>query len=144
MPVLANSILLDTVKPIEKRSILHGPDVYIAEDRRLPLVSFGIFYPGGRLSESAENSGITELMLRGALRGTNKLSSADLGRRLENAGAQIQVVNDPDFFGYVVSGLSGKMNQALDVLMDVLQQPKFDPTELNLEKSLQLSRIRKL
>jgi zinc protease len=144
MPVFANSILVESVKPVEKRSVLHGPDVYIVEDRRLPMVSFGIFYPGGRLSESAENSGITELMLRTALRGTTRFSSADIGRRLENAGAQIQVYNDPDFFGYVVSGLSGKMNQALDVLVNVLQQPKFDPEDLEREKTLQLSRIRNL
>ena len=33
--------------------------------------------------------------------------------------------NEPDFFGYVVDGLSGKMDQALQILMDVLQQPAF-------------------
>jgi zinc protease len=83
-------------------------------------------------------------MLRTALRGTTRFNSADIGRRLENAGAQIQVVNDPDFFGYVISGLSGKMNQALGVLIDVLQQPRFDPADLERERTLQLSRIRKL
>src|SRR5207248_1887078 len=55
------SITHDFVKPVEKRSILRGPDVYIVEDHRLPLVSFGLFYPGGRLYESARNAGITEM-----------------------------------------------------------------------------------
>jgi predicted Zn-dependent peptidase len=87
----------DIVKPIQKRSILRGPEVYILEDHRLPLVSFGIFYPGGRLLESDKNSGITELMLRTALRGTQRYNSADISRRLENSGARIQVVNEsPD------------------------------------------------
>jgi len=144
IPDMNSSITVEAVKPVEKRSILRGPDVYIVEDHRLPLVSFGIFYPGGRLGETAENSGITELMLRSALRGTNRLSSADIARRLENAGASIQVINDPDFFGYVVEGLSGSMGQALDVLMAVLQQPKFDPQEVDREKVLQLSKIRNL
>jgi zinc protease len=83
-------------------------------------------------------------MLRAALRGTTQFSSADIARRLENAGASIQVVNDPDFFGYVVEGLSGRMGQALEVLMAVLQQPKFDPQEVDREKVLQLSKIRNL
>jgi zinc protease len=144
IPEVNSSITVDAVKPVEKRSILRGPDVYIVEDHRLPLVSFGIFYPGGRLYETAENSGITELMLRSALRGTNQLGSADIARRLENAGASIQVVNDPDFFGYIVEGLSGRMGQALDVLMGVMQQPKFDPQEVDREKVLQLSKIRNL
>ena len=144
IPEVNSSITVEAVKPIEKRSILRGPEVYIVEDHRLPLVSFGIFYPGGRLYETAENSGITELMLRSALRGTNQLGSADIARRLENAGASIQVINDPDFFGYIVEGLSERMGQALDVLMAVLQQPKFDPQEIDREKVLQLSKIRNL
>src|SRR2546427_4642640 len=134
----------DFVKPVEKRSILRGPDVYIVEDRRLPLVSFGLFYPGGRLYESAKNAGVTEMMLRTAIRGTVRLNSEDISRRLENAGARIQVVNEPDFFGYVVDGLSAKMDQALEILMDISQQPSFQEDDLEREKELQLSRIKKL
>jgi zinc protease len=141
---MSNSISVATLKPVEKRTILHGPDVYIVEDHRLPLVSFGIFYPGGRLFETADNSGITELMLRSALRGTGRYNSADIARRLENAGVHIKVVNDPDFFGYIVEGLSERIGQALDVMMTVLQQPKFESNEIDREKLLQQSRIRNL
>src|SRR5262245_10696816 len=141
---LAENLVQDMVKPVVKRSILRGPDVYIAEDHRLPLVSFGIFYPGGRLYESVKNAGITELMLRTAIRGTKRLNSEDIARRLENAGARIQVVDDADFFGYVIDGLSGKMDQALEVLVDILQQPAFLDEEIEKEKVLQLARIKKL
>src|SRR5881396_3665771 len=78
IPVRDDTVVHDLVKPIEKRSILRGPDVYILEDHRLPLVSFGIFYPGGRLYESSKNAGITELMLRSAIRGTQRFNSADI------------------------------------------------------------------
>jgi len=144
IPTAGDSIVQDIVKPIAKRSILRGPDVYIVEDRRLPIVSFGIFYPGGRLYESAKNAGITELMLRTAIRGTKRFNSDDIARRLENAGARIEVVNQADFFGYIVDGLSGKMDQALEILVDVLQQPAFQDEEIEKEKALQLTRIRQL
>src|SRR5499427_3354062 len=144
IPKTGEGIVQDLVKPITKRSILRGPDVYILEDHRLPLVSFGIFYPGGRLYESSKNAGITELMLRTAIRGTKRFNSEDIARRLENAGARIEVVNEADFFGYVVDGLSGKMDQALEILMDVLQQPAFQDDEIEKEKILQIARIKKL
>jgi zinc protease len=144
IPTNQDGLMQDLVKPITRRSILRGPETYILEDHRLPLVSFGLFYPGGRLFESAKNAGITELALRTALRGTKRFNSDDIARRLENAGARIQVVNEPDFFGYVVDGLSGKMDQALEILMDVLQQPTFLEDELEKEKTLQLARIKKL
>jgi zinc protease len=144
VPAGGNDILQDLVKPVTKRSILRGPDVYIVEDHRLPLVSFGIFYPGGRLYESAKDAGITELMLRSAIRGTQRFNSQDISRRLENAGARIEVVNEPDFFGYIVDGLSAKMNEALQILVDVLQQPAFLDDEIEKEKVLQIARIKKL
>jgi zinc protease len=144
IPARDQGLVEDLVKPVVKRSILRGPDVYIIEDHRLPLVSFGIFYPGGRLYETPKNAGITELMLRTALRGTQRFNSEDIARRLENAGARIDVVNEPDFFGYTVEGLSGKMDQALEILMDVLQQPAFADDEIEKEKVLQLARIKRL
>ncbi|HEY2383901.1 MAG TPA: pitrilysin family protein [Terriglobia bacterium] len=144
IPSPDNSVVQDMVKPITKRSILRGPDVYVVEDHRLPLVSFGLFYPGGRLYESPRNAGITELMLRSAIRGTKRFNSEDIARRLENAGARIQVVNEPDFFGYIVEGLSGKMDQALDILIQILQQPAFEDDDVQKEKVLQIARIRKL
>jgi zinc protease len=144
IPASDESITHDLVKAVQKRSILRGPDVYIVEDHRLPLVSFGLFYPGGRLYESAKNAGITELMLRTAIRGTQRFNSEDIARRLENAGARIQVVNEPDFFGFIVDGLSGKMDQALEILMDILQQPTFQEDDLEKEKVLQLARIKRL
>ena len=144
IPSNGDDVIHDLVKPIQRRSILRGPDVYIVEDHRLPLVSFGIFYPGGRLYESEKNAGITELMLRTAIRGTKRFNSADISRRLENAGARIQVVNDPDFFGYILDGISGKMDQALDVLMDALQTPSFQQDDIDREKTLQAARIKQL
>jgi zinc protease len=144
IPLVDDSIAHDLIKPVEKRSILRGPTVYIVEDHRLPLVSFGLFFPGGRLYESAKNSGITELMLRTAIRGTKRFNSEDIARRLENSGATLKVVNEPDFFGYILDGLSGKMDQALDILMDVLQQPAFEEDDIVKEKVLQLARIKNL
>jgi zinc protease len=65
---LGGSLIADMTGNIRRQAILRGPDVYILEDHRLPIVSFGIFFPGGRLYETAKNAGITELMLRSALR----------------------------------------------------------------------------
>src|SRR5256885_11475511 len=144
IPADTEAVVHDLVKPIERRSILRGPEVYILEDHRLPLVSFGIFYPGARLYESEKNAGITELMLRTAIRGTKRFNSADISRRLENAAARLQVVNEPDFFGYILDGISGRMDQAIEVLMEVLQQPTFQQDDIDREKMLQSARVKQL
>jgi zinc protease len=143
IPQRTDGLVVDAVGTVQRRSILRGPDVYILEDHQLPLVSFGIFFPGGRLLETERNAGITELMLRSALRGAGKYDSAGIARRLENAGVRIRIVNEPDFFGYILDGLSGRMDQALGFLVDILQQPVFGEAEVDSERTLQLAEIRK-
>ena len=49
IPQRSTGLVTDAVGTIRRQSLLRGPDVYILEDHRLPLVSFGIFFPGGRL-----------------------------------------------------------------------------------------------
>jgi zinc protease len=145
IPLKTEGILVaDMVGTIQRRSILRGPEVYILEDHRLPIVSFGIFFPGGRLLETPQNAGITELTLRSAMRGTRNFDSAQISRRLENAGARIEVVNEPDFFGYMLSGLAGRMNEAIQVLVEILQDPVFEEPEVVGERNQQLQRIRNL
>src|SRR5262249_37794001 len=68
IPERSNGLIADMVGAARRVAITRGPDVYILEDHRVPLVSFGIFFPGGRLLETERNAGITELMLRTALR----------------------------------------------------------------------------
>lgn len=145
VPIPGDAVLVtDMVGAPQTLAILRGPDVHVISDRRLPLVSFGIFYPGGRLFETEENAGITELMLQSALRGTRTFGPAAISRRLENAGAQIEVVNEPDFFGYVLEGVSGSLRDALDVLMQIVQEPTFPPELVEQELGLQRQRLHQL
>jgi zinc protease len=133
IPQRGDGLVADMVGSIQRRSILRGPEVYILEDHRLPLVSFGIFFPG-----------ITELMLRSAMRGTKSFDANQISRRLENAGARIEVVNEPDFLGYMLHGLAGRMDQAVQILIEILQDPAFEEREVVRERTLQLQRIQTL
>jgi predicted Zn-dependent peptidase len=138
-------MVADSVGTIQQRSILRGPQVHILEDHRLPTVSFGIFFPvRGRLLETDRNAGITELMLRTALRGAGSFSVADIARRIEDSGARIDVVNEPDFFGYMLNGFPGRMDQALRVLIEVLQSPTFDEVQVAQERTIQSARIQSI
>ena len=139
-----DALIQDLVRPVVRSSILRGPEVYVVEDHRLPLTSFGIFYPGGRLYEADTNSGITELMLRSALRGTRRYNTSDISRRIENVGSRVQLVNEQDFFGYILNGISGHMGQALEVLMEILQEPTFPEDQVEMERKQQQVDIRLL
>ena len=126
---------------LKKTSILRGPAVYWQEKHEVPLVEVGFFYPGGRIEESAENAGITELMLRTLLKNAGGLKQDSLALYLDGMGAQVEVVNEPDFFGFQASVLSNHLSELFDVLSEWAHRPVLEEPNLKQERAwMSLSR----
>lgn len=128
-------------QPVHNYSTLRGPSAYVREDASKPLLTIGIYFQGGRIIETEQNSGITELMLRTMLRGTQRQDGSDLALILEQLGAEIKIVNEPDFFGYNLEVLSRNAEPAMKLLLEILEQPAFDKDALNQEKTNLLANI---
>lgn len=146
-------------EPIRDYSVLRGARAYVRVDRARPTVSVGLLFHGGRLFEDASNSGITELMLRAMMRGVkskwNPETGAELGRgeeapvsvgtiamKLEQLGAEIQLINEPEFFGFVLNVLSRNQDQALKLLVEMLERPTFDEAEFARVRNALLYELR--
>ncbi len=132
-------------EPLRDFSVFEGPRAFVREDRSHPLLSIGLFFQGGRLQETATTAGLTELMLRAILCGTRgrlSLSAADVAMRLEQLGAEVALVNAPDFFGYVLTVLSRNQEAALRLLLELLERPALADEEIRLEQARLLLEIR--
>jgi zinc protease len=125
--------------PLTEYSILRGPGVMVKESRALPLISIGVFFPGGRIFEGRSNSGITELMVRTSAKESLKMDAFHLLASLEQNGAKLETRVEPDFFGYVLTGLKASFEKNLDVLLAVLKEPRFDEQQIQKEKALLLA-----
>ena len=117
---------------LKKSSILRGPDIYFQEEHVLPLVHIGFFFPGGRVKESAENAGITELMLRVLFR--NAASRIDSWNKLEESGVEITFVNEIDFFGIRGVLLSNQVEAFFKTLLEWVHRPVVTEIDLNVER----------
>jgi zinc protease len=122
--------------PLTEYKLLRGPEVMVKESRALPLISIGVFFPGGRIFESRNNNGITELMLRTSAKGALKMSSAPILSVFERNGARIETRAEADFFGFVLTGLKVGFEKNLDALFEAIQQPQFEEPQIEREKSL--------
>jgi zinc protease len=129
-------------QPVRDFSTLRGPRAYVREDQSHPLLAIGIYFQGGRLLEKEGDCGITELMLRAMLRGTTRQSGADIALTLEQLGAELKIVNEPDFYGYTIEVLSRNAEPALKILIDNIESPAFDQSEFDLEKTSLLATVR--
>ncbi len=132
------------VYPLKKYSILRGPDVLVKEGRALPLVSLGIFFAGGRAFESIRQNGITELMVRSSVKGAGRLTAPQLAAIFENQGSRIELKVEPDFFGYVVTGLSESFEVCAETLAEIVKEPRFDEDQVKREKTVLLAEAARL
>ncbi len=129
-----NVILASVPLPIRDFSVLRGPRAYVREDKAYPKLSIGVYFQGGRLIEDKTTSGTTELMLRSMMKSTTTRKFDLIAHELESYGGKIQLVNEPDFFGFTLDVMSRNAENAVKLMLDVIENPFFDKTEVARER----------
>ena len=128
-------------QPVKDFSTLRGPHAFVREDPSRPLLAIGFYFQGGRVLEKVDNAGITELMLRAILRGTQRQTGAELALALEQLGAELKLVNEPDFFGYTLEVLSRNAEPAMKLVINTIENALLDKDEFLREKASLLAAI---
>jgi zinc protease len=129
-----NVIISSVPLPIRDYSVLRGPRAYVREDKAYPKISVGVYFQGGRLIEDKTTSGVTELMLRSMMKSTTTRKFELIAHELESYGGKIQIVNEPDFFGFTLDVMSRNAENAVKLLLDVIENPFFDKAEVARER----------
>ena len=128
--------------PIRDFSTLNGPKAFVREDHSQPKVTVAILFQGGLLIEDASTSGITELMLRSILYGTPRRPFLQLTQELEQLGADVQLVAEPDYFGFILSVLSRNADRALRLVREEIEEPAFRDDDIARARLAQIGSIR--
>jgi zinc protease len=136
--------LLESMQPLAVKdfSTLNGPKAFVREDHSQPNVTVAILFQGGRLIEDTATSGMTELMLRSILYGTPRRSYSQLNDEWDGLGADVRIVAEPDFFGFMLSVLSRNADRALKLLRDAIEEPAFRDDDISRARLGQVSSIR--
>jgi zinc protease len=134
-----NVTVAEVPLPIKDFSVFRGPRAYVHEDHSRRKLTVGIFFQGGRLIEDQTSSGTTEMMLRCLLKSTTTRKADLIAHEMESYGGDIQIVNEPDFFGYTLDVLSRNAENAVRLLLDILENPFFDKGEIAREQNALLA-----
>ncbi len=132
-----------TEKEAEEEKLSCGATLITKENHFLPLASLGIYFKGGRVYETEDNCGITQLALRTSLKGTKSKSAFEISNLMEMLGGSIELEANVDYFGYQVKLLSHNLADGLDVISDVIGNPIFEQQELEKEKDILLAEIQR-
>ena len=127
---------------IQKFDLSNGIRLLVREDRKLPVVDLGVFCKGGVLAETATNNGITKLMSRMLIKGTQHRTAEQIADSVELVGGSINAFSGNNSFGVTAHAMSEDLDLVLDVLADVIANPTFPDDKLTRERDVQLAEIK--
>jgi zinc protease len=127
---------------VQKFDFPNGLRLLVKEDHRLPFVEYRAVFKGGVIFESAANNGITQLLSRMLLKGTQKRSAEQIVTEIESLGGTIDTFGGNNSFGATAELLSSDFEIGLTLLADVILNPTFPAEALEREQQIQTANIR--
>lgn len=105
------------------------------QDRELPLATFEFSIDGGRLFDDPRAPGAANLLAQMLTKGTARRSRAEFEEALQALGAEVTVTATDERF--LISGRTLARNFAatLDLMEEMILEPRWDEAELRLAKS---------
>jgi zinc protease len=121
-------------------SLQNGLKVYGIKDEELPVAQFELAIAAGGCSTTAK-PGAANLLALMLMRGTARRTPAELENALKSLGADIRIVPRNEHF--VLSGrtLARNLQPTIDLVEEILLEPRWDQEELALQKAAVTSAI---
>jgi len=127
---------------IQKFELSNGLRLLVREDSRLPLVSISAAFQGGLLSETPKDNGITRLLSRVLLKGTQRRTAEQLADEIEAVGGGISSDAGNNSISVFVRVMQPDLPLGLDILADVLCDSTLPEKAIAREKEAQLAGIK--
>jgi len=116
-----------------------GVPILVRRRGTVPLVHIGVYASGGACDEPANRAGLTSLLARTAIKGTDRRTADQIAEESELLGGSISSVAGSESFGWGLSVPSKHLDKALDLLGDVVQHPVIPDEAFETERTLALA-----
>ena len=117
--------------PVPKTFTLkNGLQVYLVEDKQLPVLSASVVTRAGSENNAAPQAGLATLTAALLNEGTKTRNATQLAETTERIGARLATGASMDAASANITVLSNNADAGLDLLSDVVQHPAFNPDDL--------------
>ncbi len=107
----------------------------------LGTVSLGVWVGTGARSEASSQHGISHLLEHMAFKGTARRSARDIVEEIESVGGDLNAATSIETTAYYARVLKADVALAVDIIADILRDPRFDAGELAREQDVVLQEI---
>jgi zinc protease len=121
----------------------NGLKVLLQRNPATPTIGVEAFFRAGVLWETEENAGISNLMSRALLRGTESRSAVEVAEALENLGATLAPSSGNNTFYLSMTAMAEDLEPALELYADCLLRPSFPEAEIARQRQISQILIRR-
>jgi len=121
--------------------LANGLRVVVVSYGSQPVMSARIYFRGGRSTEPAALSGLTDLVTTVLTRGTEGRSALDISEAIEGVGGSISAAAGAEFFSVAAVSLTDHRALAFELLEDVVRRANFPQAEVDLAQRQILSSL---
>ena len=118
-----------------------GLRIYGITNTEVPLVKFSLEMKGGLMLENKDKVGVSNLLANIMTKGTANKTPQELEEAIELLGADINVDAQDEKFVISGSTLASNFGETMDLVQEILLEPRWDSTQFELAKQQTLSRI---
>ena len=126
-----------------KKILPSGLKLYGITNNEVPLVKFSLEMQGGLLLENPNKVGVSNLLANLMTKGTKNKTPKELEEAIQLLGASIRIDAGDEKMVLSGSTLAKNYQKTIDLVQEILLQPRWDATEFKLIKQQALSRIQR-
>lgn len=116
-------------------SLSNGMKITGIIHRELPLVQYSLVIDGGHMLDKPEKAGVANLVATMMNEGTKNKTPEQLEDAIGLLGATIRVSSDNESLKIEVSTLSRNFRKTLDLVEEILLEPRWDAEQFGLAKA---------
>ncbi len=133
-----------SLPPIEKTKLSNGLEVWMVEQRELPIVAMNLVLKTGQAEELNGKTGVAGMTTQLIDDGTKKRSAVEIANELQAIGANMGAGGSWDATSVSMQTLAKNFDKALDIFADVIQNPTFPEKEFESLRQRQVIGLRQL
>ncbi len=124
-----------SIPAVQESKLKNGLTVAVIEKRNVPLITVQLLVKVGAENETIQKAGLADMTASMLTKGTKRRTATQISEEIEFLGGTIFSLSDWNSSSIRISVTSDKVDQAMSILADVVLNPTFPQSELDLLKS---------
>jgi len=129
---------------VEHLTLDNGIEVYLRADHDIPLIEMTCLVGGGSIYDPSELTGLSDLFVEGLQSGgAGERSAQELEEALDNMATDLAVSSSSYAYTLDMSMRRQDIVQAVGIMADLLREPKFDPSRIEVARQGLIEGVRR-